>query len=199
MQFHAAHTRNICLDWICNSYTPLSEDTGACFVEHRGHLNTDWGRESQLVKQLASHLGWLSHTPGIGATETQPLLSTAARYCQGEAPQGQDARLQQLFCPLCPELMQQTVLLFTFFLKSFLYNSIFFLFEHQETLSLWFVWLFFLFCFVGGGILRQGLIAKNDFGLLLLLPLPPEQRNATVCHHASFMWYMGQNSGLSTF
>lgn len=134
--------------------------------------------------------------------ETQPLLSTAARYCQGKATQGQDACLQQLFCPLCPELKQQTVLLSTFFFKSFLYISIFFLFEHQETLSLWFGWLFFLFClviFVGGGILRQGLIAKNDFGLLLLLPLPPEQRNVTVCHHASFMWNMGQNSGRSTF
>lgn len=64
----------------------------------------------------------------------------------------------------------------------------------------WLVVFLVLFVyFVGVGILRQGLIAKNDLGLLLFLPLPPEQRNVTVCHHALFMWYMGQNSGLSTF
>lgn len=85
--------------------------------------------------------------------ETQPLLSTAAGYCQGEASQGQGACLQQLFCPLCPERMQQTVLLFAFFFKSFLYISIFFLFEHQKNLSLvWLVVFLVLFIFVGGGI-----------------------------------------------
>lgn len=157
MRFHAAHSRNICLDWIHNSYTPLSEDTGARFVEHRGHLNTYWGLESQLVKQLASHLGWLSHTPSIGATETQPLLSTAARYCQGEAPQGQDACLQQLFCPLCPELMQQTVLLFTFFFKSFLYNSTFFFSVRASGDSKSLVWLVvFLVLFCGWGNIETG-------------------------------------------
>lgn len=117
-------------------------------------------------------------TPGAGCTPSAALL------------------------PSLPRANAQTVLLFTFFFKSFLYISIFCLFEHQETLSLWFGWLFFLFClfiFVGMGILRQGLIAKNDLGLLLFLPLPPEQRNVTVSHHALFMWYMGQNSGLSTF
>lgn len=135
MQFHAAHTQNICLDWIrSRRHTPLSENMGAHFLEHGEHLNPYWGRESQLVKQPASHLGWLSGTPGIGEeslmapelAETQTPLSTAARYLRGEVSQRWEARIQQLFCPTLPRANAAGWSRIHFLFKSFLYCSIFF-------------------------------------------------------------------------
>lgn len=155
---------------------------GTRFSEHREYFHIYWGQESQFVKQPASHLGWLSCTPGIGEkslmapeqAETQTLLSTTARYHQGAASQRQDVHLQQLFCPIFSELAQRTALLLAFFLRSFLYISIFFLFKHQEAPES-FVWLFFYFVyFCGWGDIETGSKVTSNFYSVSSSALPPE-------------------------